>query len=153
MEQALKDLAAEHEIEITDLNTAHESDLLSLKAILEQEVADLNNQAEALDAEAEAAEDDSLIAEIRTEITAVKQKVAEQKQKLEKMNGLLGNRGYTFDEDGNMIYTCIAGDSLALICERLGIDYKSNRDAILAVNGIENENSIMKGQILKIPMN
>ena len=79
--------------------------------------------------------------------------MAEQKQKIEKMNGLLGNRGYTFDDDGNMLYTCIAGDSLSLICERLGIDYKTNRDGILALNGIENENSIMKGQILRIPMN
>ena len=151
MEKALMDLAAEHEIEITELNNAHERDLLSLKAILEQEMDDLNAEAEALSAQAESAED-SLLAEIRGKITTIKQKVAEQNQKIERMNGLLGNRGYTVDEDGYMTYTCIAGDSLPLICEKLGIDYRTNRDKILAINGIANEQDIMKGQVLKIPL-
>ena len=68
------------------------------------------------------------------------------------MNSLLGNRGFIYDEEGNLVYVCIAGDTLPLICERLGIDYKTNRDRILTINGIDNESSIMKGQILKIPM-
>ena len=67
------------------------------------------------------------------------------------MNLLLGNRGYEYTEDGDVVYTVTRGDTLAIICTKCGVDYWKNRDDILEINGLENENPIMVGQILKIP--
>jgi len=48
-------------------------------------------------------------------------------------------------------YTVKSGDSLTGICERLGIDYRANVQAIMAINGIVNTNAIYAGQVLLLP--
>ena len=62
---------------------------------------------------------------------------------------------YEAERKTTITYTTVAGDTLPLICEKLGIDYESNRGKILAINGIQNENEIklITGWVLIIPMN
>ena len=99
-----------------------------------------------------ASEDDAvLIAELKDKIVGIKEKMAEQEALIEELNILLGNRGYEFTEDGDVIYTVTRGDTLAIICNKCGVDYWKNRDDILEMNGLDNENQIMVGQILRIP--
>ena len=54
-------------------------------------------------------------------------------------------------EDEYIIYTVKAGDTLGKICTGLGIDYWKNRNVILNLNNISDENIILVGQTLIFP--
>ena len=99
-----------------------------------------------------ASEDDAvLIADLKDRIVDIKEKMAQQAALIEELNVLLGNRGYEYTDDGDVVYTVTRGDTLAIICTKCGVDYWKNRDDILELNGLDNENQIMVGQILRIP--
>lgn len=49
-------------------------------------------------------------------------------------------------------YTVVAGDTLANICAANNIDYQSNINMILSVNGIANANYIYVGQTIMLPV-
>lgn len=48
-------------------------------------------------------------------------------------------------------YTVQAGDSLSSICKDHNIDYHTNKNTILALNGISNPSTIYVGQVLILP--
>lgn len=50
-----------------------------------------------------------------------------------------------------IVYTVKTGDTLAGICKSLGIEYHANREIILSLNHIANENVIYTGQVLLFP--
>lgn len=50
-----------------------------------------------------------------------------------------------------IVYTVKTGDTLAGICKSLGIEYQANRETILSLNHIANENLIYTGQVLLFP--
>ena len=170
MEEELKALAEAHDIEMTDLKTAHSDTLLDLKSILEMDMdtlrteyaetvqaieaeqTKLNSQKNASSGSAEDGSDSAVLDELNSGIAALKVKIEEQANKIEVLNTLLGNRGYLFDADGNIKYTVTRGDTLNAICKKCGIDYKSMKDKILKLNNINDENLIQIGQILKIPL-
>ncbi|MCF0132968.1 MAG: LysM peptidoglycan-binding domain-containing protein [Blautia sp.] len=64
--------------------------------------------------------------------------------------------GKTENPDKTMLvftsYTVQTGDTLAKICSRLGVDYSENRNLILSLNGIQDENIIYSGQSLLLPV-
>ena len=53
--------------------------------------------------------------------------------------------------DEYILYTVKSGDSLGKICSSLGVDYWKNRDLILNLNNIKDENIIIVGQVLFFP--
>ncbi|MBQ2081736.1 MAG: LysM peptidoglycan-binding domain-containing protein, partial [Treponema sp.] len=151
--QDLEDLAEKHDIEVKSIKKAHRADLLKLKKILEADLEKLQDEYEITEAELNNASEDNeeLITELKDKIVGIKEKIAEQAALIEELNLLLGNRGYEYTEDGDVVYTVTRGDTLAIICTKCGVDYWKNRDDILEINGLDNENQIMVGQILKIP--
>lgn len=50
-----------------------------------------------------------------------------------------------------IVYPVKTGDTLAEICKKLGIEYYANREMILNLNHIANENKIYTGQVLLFP--
>ena len=53
--------------------------------------------------------------------------------------------------DDYVVYTVKAGETLAGICKEIGIDYHANRNTILSINHIADENIIYTGQVLIFP--
>lgn len=53
--------------------------------------------------------------------------------------------------DDYVVYTVKTGDTLAGICKEIGIDYHANRNTILSLNHIADENIIYTGQVLIFP--
>ena len=151
--QDLENLAKEHEIEIKDIRKAHRVELLKLKKVLEEDLEKLQAEYEITEEELNnASEDDAeLIQQIKDKIVNLKEQINQQAELIEELNHLLGNRGYEFNEEGDVIYTVTKGDTLAKICAKCGLDYWKNSAEILEINGLKNENEIFIGQILKLP--
>jgi LysM repeat protein/proteasome lid subunit RPN8/RPN11 len=53
--------------------------------------------------------------------------------------------------DDYVVYTVKTGDTLAGICKEIGLDYHANRNTILSLNHIADENIIYTGQVLIFP--
>ena len=58
------------------------------------------------------------------------------------------------DDSGSVrfvTYTVQDGDSLYTICQANGLDYSTNGQMLMAINGIEDPDAIYVGQMLLIP--
>lgn len=74
-------------------------------------------------------------------------------KELQELVGVPGeNNANSVEYVSFVAYTVVAGDSLSNICEKNGIDYQANKNAILAINGIVNDNLIYIGQKILIPV-
>ena len=85
--------------------------------------------------------------------TVKKQKttIDDQQKKIDELSASV-NALKKQNGDGEYIkYTVKSGDSLDAICAQLGIDYQANKDKIMEINGISDENIIFIGQTLKFP--
>lgn len=64
---------------------------------------------------------------------------------------LLPNGGTDTDNEEMISHTVKPGDTLYSICAAYQIDFVNNKKEILELNGIENENVIYVGQVLRLP--
>ena len=80
--------------------------------------------------------------------------IANQDQILEQLKELV-NSAEKEDDDTTVrfiAYTVKAGDFLTKICNEHQIDYDTNKNIILSLNGISNPNSIFIGQVIILPV-
>ena len=57
-----------------------------------------------------------------------------------------------YETQGNYyVYNVVRGDTLGMICKKLGIDYRKYKSVILELNHIIDENVIIVGQTLVFP--
>ena len=133
-----------------ELNDAHEAEVTELNAAHEAVVAEKDGEISSLTDEVEKGK--KLIDQLNESIDAFKKEVEQKAAKIAKMDGLLGNRNYQYDENGQLKYTVTRGDGLAEICAKCGIDYnKETVKKIIEMNGLKDENSITAGQVLILP--
>lgn len=52
---------------------------------------------------------------------------------------------------GYVVYVVKSGDTLSEICKLFDIDYIANKQAVLAINHIYDENTVYPGQVLILP--
>lgn len=78
-------------------------------------------------------------------------KLENQEELLEELKAYLEENDKKENEVNFIIYTVESGDSLSLICQKVGISYSANNKIILSMNGIDEPNKIYVGQNLLLP--
>lgn len=93
------------------------------------------------------------INELLEELETQQISIANQQQTIEDLKKTLEEfqKNDFSGEYGYIIYTVKSGDTLGKICASLNIDYWENRDLILRLNNISDENIILTGQIFFFP--
>ena len=75
-----------------------------------------------------------------------------QEKVLEELKNFVENSKQESNEARFTIYTVVDGDTLAKICSEHGLDYKTNINIIIELNGIKDANLIYVGQKLLLPI-
>lgn len=78
-------------------------------------------------------------------------KLGNQEKTIEELKKLLGQLGQAGNEVEFVSYLVKEGDSISSICANHKLDYVSNIQLIMAINGIENPDIIYVGQNLLLP--
>ncbi len=79
-------------------------------------------------------------------------KVGDKDRVLTELRAVRNTVSGTGDSVRFVVYTVIEGDTLTEICEKNNIDFSAFVNTIVALNGLENENTVYAGQKLILPV-
>ena len=124
--------------------------------VIDQQGQDLKSIQDSLAVEGEDGEIVSLtltIEELISKLESQQIVIDNQQQVIEELKASVDELKNSSNPDGDeyILYTVKPGDTLGKICAGLNIDYWKNRDVILSLNNISNENVVLVGQNLIFP--
>lgn len=79
-------------------------------------------------------------------------KLNNQSKVIEELKRLIDTADSSENEVKYIMYTVKAGDTLLKICVDKNVDYDSNKNIILSINGIDDPNNIFVGQNIMLPI-
>lgn len=124
--------------------------------VIDQQGQDLKSIQDSLSVEDDNGEIVSLtltIDELISKLESQQITIDNQQQVIEELKATVEEMKNSSDPEGDeyILYTVKPGDTLGRICASLNIDYWKNRDIILSLNNIANENIVLVGQNLIFP--